>query len=261
MKKRIENIDPIPEHQAFLENFYYNLPHLEIDFAKKEKFIQRLKNIHPMKGRAEYFIDYAEKKVHSSGTFDLLGYTEEEFDYDLIFNFFHPNQKEFMSRLIAAIIKFAIDGKFMDKSHFLTVVSKIRKKDGSYLIIMRHSNSLMNAKDGTMLLSYSLLVDVSDIFDSEKIVWKASGDNLDMELLSNYVHAEYANFFTPQELKIIRLIKADKTSKEIGEVLHISKHTVDTHRRKIHAKAQCKTSRELLRFCDKYIPNYDALNS
>lgn len=251
----------IPEHKTFLKDFYFSLPHLEIDIEKKENFIERLKNIHPMKGRAEYFIDYAEKKVYSSGTFDMLGYTEYEFDYDLVFTYFHPKQKEFMTRFIAAIIKFAIDGKFTDKSYYLTVVSKIRKKDGSYLTVMRHSNVLMNAENGTMLISYSLLVDVTDIVDSEKIVWKADGDNLDMELLSNYVHAEYANFFTPQELKIIRLIKAEKTSKEIGEILYISKHTVDTHRRKILSKSDCKNTHELLRFCDKYIPNYDKVNS
>jgi len=41
-----------------------------------------------------------------------------------------------------------------------------------------------------------------------------------------------------REYEIMRLVEQGKTSKEIGEILFISKHTVDTHRRNILKKIE-----------------------
>ena len=47
---------------------------------------------------------------------------------------------------------------------------------------------------------------------------------------------------TSREKEILQLVAKGKTSKEIGELLHISKHTVDTHRRKILEKTGNKST-------------------
>jgi DNA-binding NarL/FixJ family response regulator len=41
---------------------------------------------------------------------------------------------------------------------------------------------------------------------------------------------------TTREREVVELVAEGKTSREIGETLHLSKHTVDTHRRKIGGK-------------------------
>jgi two-component system, NarL family, response regulator NreC len=51
-----------------------------------------------------------------------------------------------------------------------------------------------------------------------------------------------------QEKEIIRLIIEGKTSKEIGEILFISKTTVDTHRRNINKKLEISNSSSLIKF-------------
>lgn len=48
-----------------------------------------------------------------------------------------------------------------------------------------------------------------------------------------------------RERDVIRLLISKKTSKEISECLHISKHTVDTHRRNILKKLQLSSTSEL----------------
>ncbi|NQX91424.1 MAG: response regulator transcription factor [Flavobacteriales bacterium] len=53
---------------------------------------------------------------------------------------------------------------------------------------------------------------------------------------------------TLREIQIIKGISKGKNSKEIGEELYISKHTVDTHRRKILEKTECKNAAELVKF-------------
>lgn len=50
---------------------------------------------------------------------------------------------------------------------------------------------------------------------------------------------------TPREIEIVELLMQNKTSKEIGEILFISKNTVDTHRRSILEKIGIKNTSEL----------------
>lgn len=53
---------------------------------------------------------------------------------------------------------------------------------------------------------------------------------------------------TDREIEIVRLLLEGKTSKEIGEKLFISKHTVDTHRRNVLEKTGTKSTSELHSF-------------
>ena len=53
---------------------------------------------------------------------------------------------------------------------------------------------------------------------------------------------------TNREIEIIELIAQCKSSKEIAEILFISRHTVDTHRRNILEKTDMKSTTELLNF-------------
>ncbi|MBM3436485.1 MAG: response regulator transcription factor [Bacteroidetes bacterium] len=55
-------------------------------------------------------------------------------------------------------------------------------------------------------------------------------------------------YFTEREIEIIRLIVGCKSAKEISEILHISKNTVDTHRKNILEKAGLHKISELIVF-------------
>lgn len=46
---------------------------------------------------------------------------------------------------------------------------------------------------------------------------------------------------TPRELEILQFIKEGKTSLDIANALHITKNTVDTHRRNILKKTNSKS--------------------
>jgi DNA-binding NarL/FixJ family response regulator len=52
--------------------------------------------------------------------------------------------------------------------------------------------------------------------------------------------------FTSRELEIIRLIADCRTAKQIAEILHISKNTVDTHRKNILEKASLNKTSQLI---------------
>jgi len=62
---------------------------------------------------------------------------------------------------------------------------------------------------------------------------------------NHFPHIENANL-SEREKEVARLICKGKTSKEIAEVLFLSKHTVDTHRRKILEKLNIRTTADLI---------------
>lgn len=53
---------------------------------------------------------------------------------------------------------------------------------------------------------------------------------------------------TPTELRVLRLVADNRTSKEIGKQLFVSPRTVDTHRNNISGKLELRGSRGLLLF-------------
>ncbi len=56
------------------------------------------------------------------------------------------------------------------------------------------------------------------------------------------------NLFTKRELEILNLLSTGKNSHEIADDLNISKHTVDTHRRKMLTKSQLANTAELIAY-------------
>lgn len=71
------------------------------------------------------------------------------------------------------------------------------------------------------------------------------------ETLDRYKAKIHSNL-SKRENEIIRLIAQGFASKQIGEKLCISHHTVDTHRRKILSKTNCKNAAELTLFAVRY---------
>ncbi len=58
-------------------------------------------------------------------------------------------------------------------------------------------------------------------------------------------HIPHGCCLTDREKQVVELVTEGKTSKEIGELLHLSKHTIDTHRRKIIEKLKINSISEL----------------
>ncbi len=56
-----------------------------------------------------------------------------------------------------------------------------------------------------------------------------------------------AHKLTDREVQVIELLLQNKTSQEIGLALELSRHTVDTHRRRILGKVGVKDTSELVR--------------
>lgn len=65
------------------------------------------------------------------------------------------------------------------------------------------------------------------------------------------VTAPIAGNITERELQVLKLIAQEYSTREIGEELCLSPHTVDTHRKKLMNKLQVKTAIGLVKFALK----------
>lgn len=123
-----------------------------------------------------------------------------------------------------------------------------------------------------------MIPDICNVVDSDNIILVTTTENRHLSYyytqfcISHFVFAEqsaeeiesaiYASMcgkngctfnrhdtlLTPRECEILKLIATGKTSKEIAEMLCISKNTVDTHRNKMLQKLNMANSASLVQF-------------
>lgn len=212
-----------------------------------------LKNYRLLNNQALYVFDLQEQSVPFQRNIkSLLGYSEEEFNYELITHFYHPD--DFQHHL-TVLMRF---NEFFQKTKpdpFALVFSasfRIRKKDGSYIKVIRHSTNFRSDENGNPLCGLSILSDVTDIKKDNFVTFSISGEGEEVKEAKQFFVNFYKNeFFTKREKQLLVKLSLGKKSKEISSELGISKHTVDTHRRKMLQKSGCKNTVELLNFCSQ----------
>jgi len=180
----------------------------------------------------------------------LLGYNEEEFNSDLIHSYFHPDDEDMVLRLIKAAVSYVTEQSVWGEGIF-SLTFRLRKKDGTYMKVLRQSRIFQMDEKGIMISNMSVLSDIGFINSGTNVDWRFNTKDYDEAEFRKYVGQQYKSYFTPRELEIIQWINEGMSSKDIANKHSISSHTVDTHRRKILKKAGCKNTIELLNFCNK----------
>jgi two-component system, NarL family, response regulator DegU len=154
-----------------------------------------------------------------------------------------------------------LDMEMPNKSGF-EVIQEVREKKSPVAVIfltMHKDERFFNAALDHGAKGYVLKESaVNDIIASIKAV--ASGDNFISPQLSTYLldrRSKAASLkeqkpgldnLTPTERQVLRLIAANKTSKEIADGLCISSRTVEKHRANISEKLELHGSHALLNF-------------
>lgn len=201
--------------------------------------------------QALYVMDWkSSKNVYQRGVKELLGYNYEEFQFDTVLNYFHPDDTNFVRRIIKGAVEHCSQQNYKGKNEYLHIKHRVRNKVGNYIQVLRQTQIFDTADDGRLISTMSLITDISFV-SSNKVEWDIYANKLDKEDFKNRIYAEFSDFFTSRELEIIALIKLGFNSSHISEKLHISKHTVATHRKNILKKSNCHSREELLQFCEK----------
>lgn len=91
-----------------------------------------------------------------------------------------------------------------------------------------------------------LIYTIREVFEGSHIMsfQKVLQQNQD-ELYADIYKEKFR--LSKRELQILRLIKEGMTNRDVAEKLHLSTHTVDAHRKKIHHKLGVSSVAELIR--------------
>ena len=132
---------------------------------------------------------------------------------------------------------------------------KVQSPDSNIMVISGNSNQ--HKIDQVLALGVKCYLTKScgaeEIFDGIKAV--AKGEKFFCnKILDHLLERSYAiekkvvpqTPLTPREIEIVRLVAKGMIAKEIGKTLHLSTHTVYTHRKNIMKKLGINTSSELV---------------
>ncbi len=208
-----------------------------------------------------YIVETPANKYHFFGKQQesLSGYSNEEFlnkgvnfffeclhpeEIDIILNQLYPESMDFIAN--------TVQGNF--KNTLTQYNYRFKIKSGEYINLMEQVYFLETDSNfkPTLLLGNIITLDNKDILPVRLSI-KLYKDNISETIFSkNYTESKsFINNISVREMDILRNLASGKTSKEIGDALFISHHTVDTHRRNLLSKLKCKSVVELTRFAFK----------
>ena len=181
---------------------------------------------------------------------DVLGYDETTSVQEL-FSQIHPQDIPYFVNFENKVIEFFIS---LDESIFrkykVQYDFRIKKKDGEYIRVLQQVVVLeSDDKTKSILKTFVMHTDITHLKDKGKPKLSFIG----LEGQPSYIDVEVENItkpfeemFTKREHEMLFFICKGLNRVQIGEVLGISKHTVDTHRRSIMKKSQTKSIAELV---------------
>jgi len=194
-----------------------------------------------------YFYDFYERQMihYNANIKKILGYDQED-DFSFLYNLIHPADRVMVYFFTLKSLQFG-DSKYKAKpfQDTFTIDFRIKHKNGSYLRILRQTGSAAIDKQNNMVISYSLNTDITNIKSTSGIGADYTGNTLGY-ISPNKELLAIKSIFSKREKQILYHLCNGKTSAQISEILYISKHTVDTHRRNMLKKAMLRNTPELI---------------
>ena len=167
-----------------------------------------------------------------------------DIDEDFIYQQMHPEDLVDKRMLELRFFEFLMGQPTAEQRHYYSCCRiRIKDREGDYIYINNQTHMLSHSADGNMRL-FTCLYEISP--DQEpirginpRIVNNATGEVRQLSL-----YEERYTILSKREKEILQLISKGALSKEIADRLHISIHTVNTHRQNILQKLSVDNSME-----------------
>lgn len=200
---------------------------------------------------ADLKFDYVSEDIRR-----VLGYDPSEFTLTSYLEFIHPDDKPLFLNCEETVRSFFSTlpiNKFFN--YKVRYDYRLRRKDGSYARILHQVITINYSEDGGILHTFGVHTDISHLKSENKPMLSLIGLEGEPSLIDvpikNYSSIGDGKLFSKREVEILNLLWDGKESKEIGNELHISHETVNTHRRNMLEKANTRNTMELIRFALK----------
>jgi DNA-binding CsgD family transcriptional regulator len=180
----------------------------------------------------------------------ILGYKIEDISLKKMYDIIHPDDRKIIAKATEKTIQFAFDVPSEPFEYVFNMDYRIKKASGNYLRMLRQTCMFKKDNSGKMVLTLAVYTDISHIKKGNCIDLTYTGPDLNIFKFPDEELLVLINkdILTNAELNILGLLSNGKTSKEIANILSISSHTVDTHRRNMLCKTGTRNIRELIAF-------------
>ena len=154
-----DTVDPL-EMKSFFDQITALLSDVQQQEHKKIPSVE-IRSIH---GECTYIVDYKNKKLlFKSGFESLLGYRDDEVDFDFVFKGYHHEDAVMINEIIKKVVTIATNSLTYDPDLQLSMTYRRKRKDGSYIHLMSVSSVYELDSNGNLLKSLTRLMDISYI--------------------------------------------------------------------------------------------------
>jgi DNA-binding CsgD family transcriptional regulator len=204
-------------------------------------------------GDSYYFIinhhtlkmEYVSKEIET-----VMGYLPSKFEIPFMNDQIHPEDRSWFLAIGSSMIDF-FSQLPMEKlmKYKVRYDIRFRKKNGNYARILYQGVLLEHDQNGRFLRTLSVHTDITYLKQEGKPVLSfigMEGEPSYFDVASKNIFIESRDELTRRERQILTLLIEGKLSKEISQILSISKQTVDTHRKNMLHKKQLNNTGELV---------------
>jgi DNA-binding NarL/FixJ family response regulator len=230
--------------------------------VKKELYLDIIDQVANMfaAGSFYYYVfnfETLEMEFVHEGIKEVLGITPQEFSVPELFEIMHPEDSEMMHKKEQEAINFLLKTITPEEIPLYKVVYLMRLKhtNGKYKTILHQTLATNVSHEGRVQQVVGVHTDLTYLnipFDhkisfisSKRPSYFSIMPDISMELQKN----SFKKIFTARETEIIEKISEGKSFTEIAELLFVSPHTVNTHKKNILRKSHCKNTTELIANC------------
>jgi DNA-binding CsgD family transcriptional regulator len=185
----------------------------------------------------------------SQELFSVLGYEAQEMNVGFFLSKIHPQDQSYFLNFEKTVVEFYDSIEHHKIPNYkIQYDFRIKKADNSYIRIL-HQLVILQHNKNVLQRSFGLHTDITHIKPEGIPLLSIIG--LDDEpsfynIQPETFFAKSVAIFTAREKEILRYIVEGKTSLEIANLLFISIHTVNTHRKSILEKSNTKSATELV---------------
>ena len=201
--------------------------------------------------QALYVLSFKEQQViYQRNILNLLGYHEEEFNYDSIFDLVHEQDFPLVKSIISNTLLFSKEHGLPEES-VLCITYRMQKKDGTFIKVQRLSGICQEVDNPSLNRNYSVIQDISYMGMGNDVQWDWNSPGLNKGAYLNAIKLKPVENLTSRENEVMELILEGLDGYAISEKLGISYNTVKTHRKKIFQKTGCSSAPELINYIRK----------
>jgi DNA-binding CsgD family transcriptional regulator len=221
---------------------------LHLDLGSYKKFMDFVQV-----GDSYYFIfnfDTCKFDMVSPEVETVLGYTPNEMEIPFVMDKMHPDDRPWFLAFEASVVKFFSDlpiEKLM--KYKVRYDFRLKKSNGAYIRLLHQVVVAEHDTSGRAYRTLGLHTDITYLKSDGRPVLSfvgLDGEPTFVDVQADNTYLESRINLTRREREVVRLIAEGKLSKQIADVLSISKLTVDSHRKNILRKHGLSNTSELL---------------